>query len=128
MLKTLKKVNKEILWALPINTKFCLTNLDALGFPKGVPLNNNLFDHEQKEGTKIRIFFSCQNLADWKEGRTWQFLIDIYPVDSAEFIIPLYTTGFSLQDLPLEGKLPAHLKPVSAFPLPQAWDFQFNQN
>ena len=47
MLKTLKKLTKEILWALPINTKFCLTNLDALGFPKGVPLmNNNLFDHE----------------------------------------------------------------------------------
>ena len=66
MLKTLKKLTKEILWRLPINTKFCLTNLDALGFPKGVPLmNNNLFDHEKrKKGTKIRIFFSCQNLAD----------------------------------------------------------------
>ena len=50
MLKTLKKLTKEILWQLPINTKFCLTNLDALGFPKGVPLmNNNLFDHEQRK-------------------------------------------------------------------------------
>ena len=36
MLKTLKKLTKEILWRLPINTKFCLTNLDVLGFPKGV--------------------------------------------------------------------------------------------
>ena len=47
------------------------------------------------------------------ERKEEQFLIDIYPVDSAEFIIPLYTTGFSLQDLPLEGKLHQHIESQS---------------
>ena len=37
MLKTLKKLTKEILWRLLLfNTNFCLTNMDhyVLGFPK----------------------------------------------------------------------------------------------